>query len=92
MRLLNAWTLRVEEFAEPNTPPYAILSHTWGSQEVLLHDIGTKKAETLKGYPKIIGCCEQAKQDGFAYVVGTPSISFVAKAKMSLLMCLLLVD
>ncbi|KAI0401108.1 heterokaryon incompatibility protein-domain-containing protein [Xylaria palmicola] len=39
MRLLNVRTLCLEEFFEPFTPSYAILSHTWGSEEILYHDV-----------------------------------------------------
>lgn len=69
MRLLNAWTLQVEEFSERNTPPYAILSHTWGDQEILLHDIQSGNAQSLKGFSKVEGCCKQAQNDGLQYVV-----------------------
>lgn len=78
MRLLNVWTLRLEEFnVHHKIPSYAILSHTWGEGEVLLQDILKTRAASLKGWPKILGCCEQAKQDGFQYVVSigtTPAI------------------
>ncbi|PVI02244.1 HET-domain-containing protein, partial [Periconia macrospinosa] len=34
MRLINAWTWKLEEFDNTaTTPPYAILSHTWGEPE-----------------------------------------------------------
>src|SRR5436189_1257749 len=40
MRLLNIKTLRLESYANTeNTPPYAILSHTWGVEEVLFDDL-----------------------------------------------------
>ncbi|KAK3681095.1 hypothetical protein B0T22DRAFT_485657 [Podospora appendiculata] len=39
MRLLNTQTLRLEEFFEADLPPYAILSHTWEKEEVLLPDM-----------------------------------------------------
>lgn len=69
MRLLNAWTLKIEEFGARKTPPYAILSHTWGEGEVLLQDIQAGREKALKGYPKIAGCCKQAREDGFEHVV-----------------------
>ncbi|KAK5656578.1 hypothetical protein OQA88_4557 [Cercophora sp. LCS_1] len=40
MRLLNATTLRVEEFFN-DVPPHAILSHTWGDEEMTLADMET---------------------------------------------------
>jgi hypothetical protein len=46
---------------------YAVLSHTWGAEEVTFEDLqngtGTKRA----GYKKIRFCGEQAKRDGLQY-------------------------
>jgi len=39
MRLLNTTSIRLEEFNEGNVPPYAMLSHTWGDEEVTFQDI-----------------------------------------------------
>lgn len=41
MRLLNVSTREVEEFHGDNIPQYAILSHTWGSEEVSLPEMQT---------------------------------------------------
>lgn len=38
MRLLNVKTFRLEEFFEKDIPKYAILSHTWGAEEVTFKD------------------------------------------------------
>ncbi|OCK73797.1 HET-domain-containing protein, partial [Lepidopterella palustris CBS 459.81] len=38
MRLLNVDSLEVEEFFDENIPRYAILSHTWGSEELSFQD------------------------------------------------------
>jgi hypothetical protein len=67
MRLLDTTTLTLHEFFERDIPPYAILSHRWESEEVLLHDIGAGTARNKKGYSKIRGCCRQASSDGFRY-------------------------
>jgi hypothetical protein len=34
MRLLNVETMKMEEFFDETVPPYAILSHRWGAEEV----------------------------------------------------------
>lgn len=34
MRLINIHSLRLEEFFGRNIPPYLILSHTWGNEEI----------------------------------------------------------
>ena len=39
MRLLNAKTFKFKEFNDAQLPPYAILSHTWGSEEVSYKEI-----------------------------------------------------
>jgi hypothetical protein len=39
MRLLNVSTREVEEFHGTDIPEYAILSHTWGSEEMTFHDM-----------------------------------------------------
>ncbi|KAF5227055.1 hypothetical protein FANTH_14886, partial [Fusarium anthophilum] len=67
MRLLNVSTLQLKEFAA-HVPPYAILSHTWTEEEVLYSDIGTLTAQSKEGYPKLVGCCRKAAQDGFDWV------------------------
>ncbi|EKJ70957.1 hypothetical protein FPSE_08816 [Fusarium pseudograminearum CS3096] len=67
MRLLNVSTLSLQEFIG-RVPPYAILSHTWGEQEVLFSDIGTPTAASKQGYAKLTGCCRKAAQDGFDWV------------------------
>ena len=59
--------IRAEEI-----PPYAILSHTWGDQEVLYEDVKTsdvKEFETEKqgGWDKIRFCARQAKLDGLEH-------------------------
>jgi len=39
MKLLNVHSYKLEEYFGSNIPPYAILSHTWGEEEVLFHDL-----------------------------------------------------
>jgi hypothetical protein len=54
-------------FADTIPKEYAILSHTWGAEEVTFKDLrdgtGIKKA----GYEKIRFCGEQARRDGLQY-------------------------
>ncbi len=49
-------------------PPYAILSHTWGKEEVTFQDIQGSEAQNKAGFSKILSCCEQAKRDGLEWV------------------------
>ncbi|KAL2124623.1 hypothetical protein VTJ04DRAFT_988 [Mycothermus thermophilus] len=71
MRLLNVDTFKLEDFFYVDPPPYAILSHTWGSdsEEVSYSDVlnGRLDSEATRP-PKVSGCCATAKADGYQYV------------------------
>lgn len=41
MRLINTTTLELEEFPGANLPAYAILSHTWGKDELTMGELET---------------------------------------------------
>lgn len=75
MWLLDASTIRLESFfEEANTPAYAILSHTWGKEEVSFRDLeyahehpGSPRANKIlqsQGYLKILNCCARALTEG----------------------------
>ncbi|KAB8291641.1 hypothetical protein EYC80_006441 [Monilinia laxa] len=84
MRLLNVITRKLEEFIGANIPKYAILSHTWGEEEVLFHDLSNPEHRYKKGYPKVEGCCQQAIQDGFHFVwIDTCCIDKSSSAELS---------
>ncbi|KAI0387196.1 HET-domain-containing protein [Hypomontagnella monticulosa] len=68
MWLLHVHTRELEEFKGETTPPYAILSHTWGDHELKFQDISEPDHRSYKGYEKIEGCCQQAIRDGICYV------------------------
>jgi hypothetical protein len=57
------WTndiIRSEEI-----PPYAILSHTWGEQEVVFDNLkDIENAQNKEGYRKIRFCAQQDKWNG----------------------------
>jgi hypothetical protein len=70
MRLLSlnehgdlAWA----EFGLDKIPPYAILSHTWGTEEVGFGDLIDKSGKSKAGYRKIVFCGAQAARDGLQY-------------------------
>ena len=50
-----------------NIPPYAILSHTWGLEEVTFRDMTEGNGPSKTGFDKIRFCGEQARRDGFQY-------------------------
>ncbi|THV00330.1 hypothetical protein K435DRAFT_934148 [Dendrothele bispora CBS 962.96] len=79
MRLINTTTLQVVEFLSIDVPPYAILSHTWGNEEVTFRDMMLRFTEDLAveastrieqkaGFIKIQKSCELAKRKGFGYI------------------------
>jgi hypothetical protein len=69
MRLICARTLKLEEFIGEDVPSYAILSHTWGKDEVLFNDIDKQKDYQAKaGFNKIRGCAEQALKEKINYI------------------------
>jgi hypothetical protein len=86
MRLLNARSFQVEEFftSSNNKPQYAILSHTWGSEEVTLEDVRTEKARLKKGFAKLQYTCDQALKDGLEYAwIDTCCIDKTSSAELS---------
>jgi hypothetical protein len=56
-----------DEFSQDKIPPYAILSHTWGSEEVSFVDLVEKSGKTKAGYRKILFCGAQAARDSLRY-------------------------
>ena len=89
MRLLKAYKetdkpYQLFEFPPDKVPPYAILSHTWGSDEVSFADIKSNVAETRAAYEKVHFTCEQAKRDGLDYVwIDTCCIDKSSSAELS---------
>ncbi|KAF2195612.1 HET-domain-containing protein [Zopfia rhizophila CBS 207.26] len=86
MRLLHTKTLELSEFLGSNIPPYAILSHTWGAEEVSFDDMNGDRGTTLTkaGYRKIRQCCDKALLDGFDYLwVDTCCIDKRSSAELS---------
>jgi hypothetical protein len=56
------------DFQDDNTPPYAILSHTWvEGQEVTFEDLMAGTGKEKQGNKKIRFCGEQARRDGLQY-------------------------
>lgn len=58
MRLLNTFTLQLEEFFDGQQPRSAILSHRWQDYEVLFQHIQDGSAPREKGFAKLKLCCD----------------------------------
>jgi hypothetical protein len=69
MRLLtlDGDRLNWKEFTQDRIPPYAILSHTWGIEEVGFNDLVDNTAKSKAGFRKILFCGEQAARDNLRY-------------------------
>jgi hypothetical protein len=62
--------LKLEEFLGTEIPPYAILSHTWGTEEITFQDITSSSLPPSRkaGFAKLEGFCTRAAQNGYDYV------------------------
>ncbi|KAK7467489.1 hypothetical protein VKT23_004541 [Stygiomarasmius scandens] len=87
MRLLNTKTFHLQEF-HYGIPKYAILSHTWGEDEVTFQDIQPENLETrakLKaGWLKVEKACIHALKYGFKWIwIDTCCINKESSAELS---------
>ncbi|KAF2258189.1 HET-domain-containing protein [Lojkania enalia] len=83
-RLLKATTLQFEEFIGKRVPPYVILSHAWGPDEILFADIQMGQAGKKGAFGKLKGFCDQAIRDGYEYVwIDTCCIDKTSSAELS---------
>lgn len=95
MRLLNVRTLKLESFINPSDVKYAILSHTWGEEEVLYEDFqqpqkihynfGLRPTWSGKiAAAKVTSSCARALKDGFDYIwIDTCCIDKSSSAELS---------
>jgi hypothetical protein len=70
MRLLRrdpSGEFSLTEHTDQNVPVYAILSHTWGEEEVIFQDVETGTGKSKAGWKKIEFCAKQAAADGLEY-------------------------
>ena len=73
-----------QEFEGQNIPKYAILSHTWGSDEMTYANVIEKAATTKRGYHKVENAVRQAWADGHFYIwVDTCCIDKSSSAELS---------
>src|SRR4051794_25038044 len=83
MRLINTLTLKLEEFYG-EIPRYAILSHTWGKDEVDFEEFSRNPRGSSSGHYKIHAACRQALTDRLPYLwVDTCCILKSSSAELS---------
>jgi hypothetical protein len=75
MRLLSSkypQSFELKQFRGNNIrPEYVILSHTWGAEEVLFHELPHPEQSSQdkeEGFFKIANCCALAKENNFDWV------------------------
>ncbi|KAF3809792.1 Vegetative incompatibility protein HET-E-1 [Colletotrichum gloeosporioides] len=88
MRLLDARTLRVLEFNNDAIPPYAILSHTWGEEEITYQDLNPQldqiQVKTKRGFLKVEQAAKRALSDRYDYIwIDTCCIDKSSSAELS---------
>jgi hypothetical protein len=88
MRLLNAETFTCADFNNEGTiPDYAILSHTWGVDEVTFKDLAELSREQLvskRAWEKVAKCCTKAIQWDLEWVwIDTCCIDQSSSAELS---------
>lgn len=67
MRLINTSTHNFEEFIGRDIPPYAILSHTWETEEITYQDYANDACRHFKGFAKVMKTLEIAEASGIRY-------------------------
>ena len=86
MRLINVHTFKqVDGFKDNRIPPYAILSHRWGENEISYQDFLNTTKDTLNtGSAKVAHACAQAKKTGFDWIwIDTCCIDKTSSAELS---------
>ncbi|KAI1088982.1 HET-domain-containing protein [Rostrohypoxylon terebratum] len=86
MWLINCQSLHLEEFVQ-DVPPYAILSHTWGDEEMTFVDMNNRNWDRLsdrEGYQKMRATCRVALEHNLKYAwVDTCCIDKSSSAELS---------
>ena len=85
--LINTETQCLERINDP-PGPYAILSHTWGDDEIVMDDMRTKESRATskrrKGYQKLSSAVHRAKSDGYGHIwIDTCCINQASSAELS---------
>ena len=88
MRLLNTDTLQLELFMSEEKPQYAILSHTWGDEEITFEDVERGRSHLLANpkmaLRKVQESARIAREDNLAYIwIDTCCIDKSSSAELS---------
>jgi hypothetical protein len=86
MRLLHVQNVKLSSFETSQAPPYAILSHTWGAEEVSFQELttATRPFPRRNGWTKILGACRKARRARFEWIwIDTCCIDKSSSAELS---------
>jgi hypothetical protein len=97
MRLLDAVKLELVDVRDDNVPEYAILSHTWGQEEITLQDLKRMKGKVphaldkkkravadKQGFIKVKNAAALAVNRGYSYIwIDTCCIDKTSSAELS---------
>ena len=85
MRLINARTHELVEFFDADIPPYAILSHKWGSadDELSYSDYVNGHKRGKAGWKKIEDFCRVASELSYGWVWVDTCLSYAASLHRS---------
>jgi len=87
MRLLDARTFEFKQVSDPRKiTKYAVLSHTWGDNEVVYSDLVSSlaKSQERPEFAKVRFTAQQALEDGYDYIwVDTCNIDKSSSAELS---------
>lgn len=67
MWLIDSVSFLLKEFNESQLPPYAVLSHTWGKEEVSFAELRARDLVGGVGWEKVRETCRLARNEGFQY-------------------------
>ncbi len=67
LQLLESEDIQLTADPHRDIPSYAILSHTWGSEEVTFKDLSDQNTRNKSGYQKLLFCGQQTTRDGLHY-------------------------
>ncbi|KAK0648094.1 heterokaryon incompatibility protein-domain-containing protein [Cercophora newfieldiana] len=81
---IRAATLELQAFLGQDIPPYAILSHTWGDDEVSLQEFQQGRGKNTQGFQKVVETCRLARDLGLDFAwIDTCCIDKSSSAELS---------
>jgi hypothetical protein len=84
MHLIHVDSFKLHEFFGTSIPNYAILSHTWGTDEVSFQDMQAGAFRTKLGFEKINYTCTEARKRGLRWAwVDTCCVDKTSSAELT---------